>query len=525
LYGDSAIGGVVQILTDQSTGGWRAVASGGSFGTATGDVSFGRRIGAGGFHAGIVGRTTDGAFDHSAADHLSGTFGSDGRAGRATYLWNVGADSRKREDPGPLDRATLETDARASDPIYRFDGTDRRGLSAAFTLRHESTFRPQARLRVASRRDEQVRTILLAPGFGNRQGRNLDGLAIDGSVEAERTTGTQRPVVMRFGIDLAREQLDLGYGGVSESGTRDAITSISDGRRMRAGLFFSSLYDPLPRLRLSAALRWDEVDDAGFGAASGDIPQRAWSPRAGAVVSLTDSGSASLFLQVSRAFKAPTLEQRFDPRPYPDFRGGSFTISNPRLEPQRATNVEAGLAGGGAIRWSALAYRMSVDDEIDFDVRTFSYGNIRQSAHTGVEAEVEGRAWRLFRPSASYAYSRVVADGDNRQLKNVPRHVVRLAANGELPGGLAAYVRFTRAAGAYLDDEASFPLDGAATIDLRVQRRVGPSSIYLDIVNLANDRYDEYGFTLSDFTGAAVPYVYSGASRAVRVGVSLALPR
>ena len=127
---------------------------------------------------------------------------------------------------------------------------------------------------------------------------------------------------------------------------------------------------------------------------------RAWTPRVGATLQLNDARTLALFGQVARAFKTPTLDQLFDPRPYPDFRGGTFTISNPRLVPQRATNVEAGILGGGPIRWSAIAYRANVDNEIDFDVRTFSYANIGESRHTGVELDAEA-AWGRLTPSMS----------------------------------------------------------------------------------------------------------------------------
>src|SRR6185436_10824482 len=108
---------------------------------------------------------------------------------------------------------------------------------------------------------------------------------------------------------------------------------------------------------------------------SEDVSDRAFSPRAG--VSF-DAGVVTMYAQLARAFKAPTLDQRFDQRPFP----GGFTISNPTLESQRATNVEAGVRGEN---WEAVAYLIDVDNEIDFDVRTFRYGNIGQSRHRGLE--------------------------------------------------------------------------------------------------------------------------------------------
>ena len=53
---------------------------------------------------------------------------------------------------------------------------------------------------------------------------------------------------------------------------------------------------------------------------------------------------AMLWLSASRTFKAPTLDQLFDQRPIPiPFPPFSLTTSNPDLDPQRGTSVEAGI--------------------------------------------------------------------------------------------------------------------------------------------------------------------------------------
>src|SRR5437867_6360063 len=49
LYGDSAVGGVIQILTDQQASGGQLTVAGGSFQTFTADGSYGRRLPALGF--------------------------------------------------------------------------------------------------------------------------------------------------------------------------------------------------------------------------------------------------------------------------------------------------------------------------------------------------------------------------------------------------------------------------------------------------------------------------------------------
>jgi outer membrane receptor protein involved in Fe transport len=519
FYGDSAVGGVIQVFTKAGGARGQGAISGGSFATVDGDVTYGGRARAVGYMMSGAGRRTDGAFEHGAANEAQGGLSLDGRMKGLSWRWNVEADARMREDPGALTRTQAALDPTASDPLYRFDRTERTGGSTAVALRHDSAFHPQGRVYVRWRDDELLRTIPLFPGFGDRGARDLSGVTIGGSLDGERTIASRRPATLRFGLDLALDDVDAAYASVSDTGAIGAPGGEIAGRRLRSGIFVASMIDLTSRLRMAAGVRRDSVDDRGFGGlADGTADQTAWSPRLGVVARLSERHGISAFAQVARAFKAPTLDQRFDRRPYPDFRGGTFTISNPALTPQRAVNVEGGASGGGPLRWSALVYQMMVDDEIDFDARTFSYANIGESVHRGLEVELEG-AWTRFRPIFSYGLVHVVAEGGDTQLKNVPRHVVRAGANGELPGAVTGYVRFTRTAGGVIDDEGVVRLEGQATVDLRLSRRIGRAVVFVDALNVTGDRYDQYGFTLTDFVGRSVPYVYAGAPRAFRLGV------
>jgi outer membrane cobalamin receptor len=372
---------------------------------------------------------------------------------------------------------------------------------------------------VTARDEDRIRTVPIAPGFGDRRARALSSAAIGGSLEGEHAFAVAGAPTVRVGVDLAREHLDTRYRAVSEAGVIGALNSSAEGRRVRAGLFAFSAWTPVSRVRVTGALRWDAVDDRGFDPAP--TPQHAWSPRAGASVRLTESGSTTAFAVVSRAFKAPTLDQLFDPRPYPDFRGGTFSISNPSLVPQRASSVEGGFSGSGPVRWSAVAYRMTVDDEIDFDLRTFSYANIGRARHTGVELDAEGRWWTRVRPSVAYALTRVMEVGGDAQLKNVPRHRVSAGASVDLPWALGVTGHYTRAWGAFFDDDNVFAIEGRSTLDLRARRPVGRSVLFVDVLNATRAVYEEYGFTLRDARGRVVPYAYPGSPRALRGGLTI----
>jgi outer membrane receptor protein involved in Fe transport len=447
----------------------------------------------------------------------------DGTIQRVSWRWNVSGVTRKRDDPGALPKSVLMETPYASDPLYRFDAVDRTDVSSSLVLRDGvSDWKPQVRVYTTFRGEDLVRTIQLVPRIGDRRARELSTNVLGGSLEGERIVGSERSVMTRFGGELSREQLDTTYRSVELDGTVGEVNSEASGHRGRAGLFASAAWQAVPRVRLIGGIRWDNIDDVGFGtvATSEGGSQRAWSPRAGVVVRIAESEAIRLFGQVSRAFKAPTLDQLFDPRPYPDFRGGTFTISNPNLVPQRASNMEIGIAGGTRVRWSALAFNMLVDDEIDFDVRTFSYANIGESRHTGLELGVGGHWWRRLEPSIEYSMARVVADG-TEQLKNVPRHLLTLGSGANLPWAVGLFARYQRSWGGFLDDENLFALDGRSTFDIRLRRSFRRNLVFADFLNVTANKYEEYGFTLTDFTGSSVPYAYSGAPRAVRAGMTV----
>jgi outer membrane cobalamin receptor len=520
LYGDSAIGGVIQVLTNRAANAGTATLSGGSFGTFVGDGSYARRAGSLGVSLMGSALRTDGASDHAAASRVVFGGGLDGRIRQAAWRWTLSGTENDRDDPGALSEAASHVDPFASDRLFRFDHVDRQDLTTALTLDGGGQrWSHRARVHATVRDDDRIRTILLAPGLGDRAARALSTATVGGSVEGDRAlTVARSDLLLRFGIDLSREQLDTTYRAVGETGIAGAVTSQADGSRVRLGGFATSAWNPAARWRVIAGVRWDRIND-GFGTEGHD--HDAWSPRLGTTVRLSEAGATTLFAQVSKAFKAPTLDQLFDARPYPDFRGGSFTISNPDLVPQRAANLEAGVSGASALRWSALAYRMTVDNEIDFDVRTFSYANIGRSEHTGVEFEA-GPNWRRVQPSVSYAFVKVTEPDSDRQLKNVPRHVVTAAAAADLAWGVGAYLRFRHTSGAFLDDENAFAIVGPSTFDLRLRRQVHRQTVFVDVQNLTGHRYQEYGYTLTDFQGVPVAYSYPGAPRAFRAGVILA---
>jgi outer membrane cobalamin receptor len=529
FYGDAAIGGVVQVFTRRSgSPGSHLELSGGSFGSL--DLGGGVRRSLGSFGLGASGALlrTDGAREHSGREQAQLGLFVDQVRGSSHLRLDLSGLSRDRDEPGPL-AAEEAHDPDASSPFYRFDREERligrAALSYSWAGRASGL---RGTLLAASRDGEAVRTQLLAAGVPDRALRTLATRSFSLLLDGERRFAWHaESSELRGGLELTGEDLDTDYSTLSETGAVGDVVAEADATRRRLGAFISAGSTAFSRLRLTAGMRYDRVEER-LGGATGWQVHEAWSPRIGATLRLGDPQRTptSLFVSLSRAFKVPTLDQLFDPRPYPDFQGGSFRVSNPELRPQRARNLELGMSGGSRRhRWEALGYLLDIDDEIDFDVATYRYANIAESRHVGLE--VEGRLFvdGAVSPALSYAWSRVRArgpEGEGRQLKNVPEHVLRPSLSVAI-SSLRLELRYTWLAERYLDDENLFPLQDAKILDLRLSAQHGPLRADLDLLNLTDDRSSAYGFVLPDLTGGEVPYLYPLPGFGVRLGLSLEL--
>jgi vitamin B12 transporter len=449
LFGDTALGGVVQVFRRPVT---HVSATIGSFGTT--------RWSAGFANASVSQIRSDGFRAHSASDErfANVTFGG----------FTLDASTRDREDPGVQGADGIDSD------LFREDREESRRLRAAY--RYHGKF--DALFHAHDRHTDQTRTILLAPGFGDRATRDLDTSGAGANATKMLTLARGRVI---GGIDLARETLRSRYDEIRGSGSRSV-----------GAAFVSGEWRITPRVRAAAGARWDSIADSFE---SHDVTDRAFSPRIGMSI---DAGPVTAYVQLSRAFKAPTLDQRFDQRPI-----AGFTISNPALSAQHAKNLEAGVRGEN---WEAIGYAVDVDDEIDFDVRTFRYANIGRSRHRGLETSYRGRY-----VSAGYTWTRVEGE-DGHQLKNIAEHVIRVGFDV----GTHIHLGIEHSANRWLDDANQFPLGDATLVDLRVAKTFGSLTAAVEANNLLDRHYAPLGFTLGD-----TPYYYPAAGRSIAFTISV----
>ena len=446
-----------------------------------------------------------------------------------------------------------------SAPFYRFDGSRDRRHRLALDGRWEAAPAVAVSGAVSGglRQSERTRTLPLSPTFGDTRRRELDGARLEADVQTtlgRLDAASAVPARLLVGAKGSLQTLESAYAPVLVGGAEDyagapddvggAVDIRGDGSRRTGALYAQAEVAPVPALRLVAGLRLDALADEYAAAlpeaAAFEATHTAWSPRVGATLRTVESAGqlGHVYAQAGRHFKAPTLDQLFDQRrigvPFPPF---AVSLSNAALRPQWGVSVEVGARHavrlGDAVAEGSLAlYRIDMEDEIDFSLQDFAYGNIAESVHRGVEAgaSVAVGGVRVF---GTYAYGEATVEGgdfDGRFLKAIPRDVWSAGASGRR-GPLSGSVVARGADRVWLDDANTIPLEGWAAVDARLSLAVPlagrEAAVVAEAVNLLDAEYATTGFP--DASGAEAPgggplvYLYPAAGRQLRLGLSLTL--
>jgi len=448
-------------------------------------------------------------------------------AGRITFnrLFN--------EDPGPVPAGPSGFDRRGSHPAFAGDDRTRKTAEASVTGGRELGGGRQldvaARLRWFDQ--QRTRTLLLTPSFGDTQDQDDREVGIWGRSQLTAPLGR---AVLHVGAEAQGATLRTRY---TDPTSGEALTK-GDARQWKLGLHGELSGSPVERVRLVGGIRFDAVlptDQTATSAASPSFHQ--WSPRVGVNVAYRDqpASAGNLYVSWTRAFKAPTLDQLFDVRAIPTGEPGvTINISNGELRPQRSTAVEAGayqrVPLGNGSRFAELslsAYRQSLEDEIDFDILTYRYGNILASRHTGAEASIRAVLSPRFEVTHAATLDRATfrtSDNRGNQLKNIPEQAFTTTARLALTDQGSLTVAHRAIGRVWLDDENTEALDGSSLFDAALQWRIATLDTRLSVRNVFDTTYGSYGFLLFDpFSNENVRMIQPGMGRAIDLRFNLGL--
>jgi outer membrane receptor protein involved in Fe transport len=526
VHGDAAVGGVISIRTrrwSDRSAQWRVQAesfAGLSASLDLADVVAGRNAA-----ASLSFDRTDGFRDHAA--RTSATARGKIRLTR-TLDASLRGSWRDFEEPGPLLESLLG-DGTESDPRFRSDrGHDSEwGATADYGGSLGAGGDTRTTFRVSGRKGTMVRTLPLATNFGDTRERKLQ--TFDAGVT---TQADLNPTILPFGERLSvGASADFGsidsryYSGADGQRTLDADGS---GHRLALGVFAHFVNSPRDWLRWTLGLHLDRLADSfSHGPTDSDAAHFGFSPKAGVNIRYAGSGRATghAWASVSRTFKAPTLDQLFDQRPIPiPFPPFSVTTSNPDLNPQRGTSVEAGIyhdvaVGAAQLGATLTLYQIAMSDELDFDLQAFRYVNIAQSRHRGAEAgfTLSGGAASAF---VSLTFQDAVSRaGPNRgkQLKAIPGQLLATGVTVSPPQLGTVSLSLTRTADMFIDDPNSRRIPSWTRADAQYSRPIGAFAIVVGARNLLDVRINGTGFL--DPSGSGEAYFYPAAGRVLTLGV------
>jgi outer membrane receptor protein involved in Fe transport len=575
LYGDAAMGGVINLITDKPEKSFtRAIAGYGSFNSYNIGLNHGGKINKGFYELYVNNEGTDGFRDHSEWNSV--TFGGKAKlsAGRnSTLTLNANGQLLNFDNPGPVNERQIASDRAQSIPYYVKDGSDYMKIIANADLRQKINDNTDMSVSLGyqHKASEATTTYTQPPVilnintfqpidvydttlYGNSKVREI---TTDQALFAVRliTTDPSKLFKLSGGIEADFGRFDnqvfnafQGFENDYQNNylTHDSLEFAGEGFRFKTAAYLNGEIPLFDELKLIGGLRYDLIADSF----DSDIPKadtsmdktyNSISPKIALSLSTGETAryKGTIFAGYSRAFKAPTIDQRTDLKSMSAavfFQSGNTYImeiitadpySNSELKPQRSNNFELGtyqfyrFSEKFAAEINLTGYFIEVKDEIDFDLTDFRYRNISSSRHTGLETAINLYLFNNLTGFVNLNAAEVkFASGENKgkYLKGIPRLSQMVGISYAPERGPGGSLSFNGASGMYLDDENTTKLNPYSVFSTRINYSFHFISVYLDIENVFDKRYNSTGYLLY-----GAKYLFPAAGRTIRGGLVLNL--
>ena len=530
LYGDAAIGGVINVITRApTTNGSRAELGLANHGGRDAVIQLTRKLGEAwgvtGNASSAEGRSTR-AHNFSRRIALSSSIEKTLPAQRRRLALQY--DRLENEDPGPLDAAAFSADPARANSLFEADERTRDAAEATGIFDHALSGSHMLRFaaRAHGARQGRTRTLLLSPSFGDTQFHHETDQGFWIRAQSDRIKTTSKLVT---GVEVGRASYESSYRSPS---TGDELSSAT-GNRLALALYTEGQQELARRLRASIGARYDRVTpNATVNDRDEDATFSAWSGRIGINYAYRegDDAGGNLYLVGSTSFKTPTLDQLYDSRLTAVGEDIFIGISNPTLQPQRSREIEVGVYQRVPFTRSSLeislsAYLRDLEDEIDFDLATFRYGNIKRSRHEALELQTLAHLWRdvELRNALTFGRARFRSGPyEGNQLKNLPRFSTQTSLSAPVLPNVMLTFAHSATSRSWLDDENTAQVLGVHLFDGGLRLTGGPLELSLRVENLADKRGAGFGFLLFDPGSMQnVPMLYPVGGRTIRVALKV----
>jgi outer membrane receptor protein involved in Fe transport len=310
---------------------------------------------------------------------------------------------------------------------------------------------------------------------------------------AERLAGRAR---VEFGIDVngryGLEALDvIQEFDLANVATRDTVNvSVDNARRVDTGAYVQTEAAVTSAVRVSAGVRADRVTTTNVGGFFGDRSTSNSAPSGFGAVTLGPFPGFSVTLQVARAFRDPTLSDRYFRGP----TGRGFITGNPDLDPE--TSVQYDLAARyshSATQLAVYFYQYELRDLIEryqTDVDFFFFRNRGRARVRGFEVEATSALGRGYSIELSAQIARGNALDDDADLDDMSAPSLSVLGRKEFSERVYLQSRVAF----HAEDDRPGPSEvaapGATLVDVSSGWRIRPQlELRGQIRNLLNDEY------------------------------------
>lgn len=301
------------------------------------------------------------------------------------------------------------------------------------------------------------------------------------------------------GIDLYRSD----QGTKSFFGAPPSPSGLADIRRQSYGVYLSDEYSIVEKLILSLGGRLEYVDYdlhqkdlTGFLAPlDATVKENENAYTAG--LTWLYSGKSSLFARANRSFRFPLTDELV----VFDYVAGTIRV-NSDLKPQTGQDYELGIRHflTSKLQVDVTLYRADINHEIYFNRLTFANENYEKTLHQGVEVGSKAELFDRLTVFGNYTYDQATFVGgpfDGKTIPAVPRNKFNLGfrVHDLIPGFIFSAVYNYVDSSYLISDQANTfdKLESYYTIDLRLSYAWKQVNAFVGVNNVTDQKYSEYG--------------------------------
>ena len=478
LYGNGAVGGVINIITRIPEAGGHVSVRGGSFGGSGVEASIGSGSGSTRLEANVSGFHTDGYRVNSRFERVDGGMRAEADLPAGFSLRLSGNEHHDQAGlPGSLTAAQVAADRRQSLTPRDFSRTDDGFLDAGLGWHGDSGFGVDIDGGVRRR---QVHSEYLT--YNSIGDVVIDTRSLRPKLSYETDSGIIH-IRALVGADLATSTGNWTYSG--------AFPTAADFDRLRQAYYgHLHLQGADRRWNLSGGMRTERIRDRFMMGAASAISNRKGAWDIGGSLALTDHLLARL--NMAQSLRFPLLDERFS------LFSGTL---DPTLRPQTGHHVGASLRYALDRAWIEASFsRADLSDEIYYNPATFANENYADRTRHDVWMLVgHWRASELLQWTASYTHTVAKFRGGNyggHWIPAVPQQQAAIGWTADWTGNLGTTLNLRYVGDSYLiSDQANThaKLPGYAVADAVLNYRWQRVRMFARVDNLTNRKYSTYG--------------------------------